>query len=88
MRVGALMRMMGALEAKGGWCFQGKHGRWGRLPAGRRTDEVDCRLDSAETKRRMPRNRVAGSERRVCSEILCGGTPLEELQLRPGWGRV
>ena len=26
-RVGALMRIMGALEAKGGWCFQARHVR-------------------------------------------------------------
>ena len=28
-RLGALMRIIGALEAKGGWCFQARHVRGG-----------------------------------------------------------
>ena len=50
----------GGIGSKRGVMFSGKACTRGRSSTGRRTDEVGCGADPSETKRRMPRNRLAG----------------------------
>ena len=54
----------GGIGSKRGVMFSGKAGTRGRSSTGRRTDEVGCGADPSETKRRMPRNRLAGPQSR------------------------
>ena len=86
-RAGGLMRILGALEVRGGWCFQAKH------VAGAENVLADlitrCEPDkiNAELKRLRPdvdwREQVMGAEEKEkCSEILRGGTRSDELQRR------
>ena len=85
--VGALMRMMGALEARGGWCSQARHVRGGR-------DRLADGLTRWKIEQTTERQNVVcpliawqvldlGDEgRQMYSEMLREGTPLRELQLR------
>ena len=59
-RVGALMRTMGALEAKGGWWFRANNVR-DEDNISRRSDQVARGPDSRETECRMSWNRLAGA---------------------------
>lgn len=63
-RGGALMRMMGALEARGGVVHSGKARTRGRFPDGRWTDTVEEMSDPGETKHKINRSRLAGAETR------------------------
>ena len=86
-RVGALMRMMGALEAKGGWCFQARHVRGvdNRLADGLtrwREEQIPEKLNAECPGIDWQVQELGTGEQLMCSEILREGTHLEELQLR------
>ena len=75
----ALTRMVGVLEARGGWCFQARHvrGVGNRLADGLTRWQV--RQNPEKSKRTMSRNRLVGAgvgteEQLMRSEILRGYT--------------
>ena len=86
-RVGASMRIMGALEARRGWCFHAGHVR-----------EVDNSLADCLTRWQEGQNleqlnaeypeiawqvqELGTGDKLICSEVLRQDTHLEELQLR------
>ena len=74
----------GGIGSKRGVVFSGEACTRGRQSADRWTDEVECGEDSSETKPEIAwqTQEHAEGDRQMCSEVLRGGTPLEELQLR------
>ena len=88
-RVGALIKMMRALEAKGRWCFQAKHARavdnglangLTRWRGGQILEKMNAECPGIAWQVKE----LGTGEQPMCSEILREGTHLEELQLRLG----
>ena len=85
--IGAMMRMMGALETIGGWCFQARHvpGVENRLADGItrwKEEEIadNLQLESPGTRWQVQELKV--EEQQLCAEILREATHLGELQRR------
>ena len=88
MRVGALMRMMGALEAKGGLCFQARHVRGidNRLANGRTRWKEEQSLEKLKAERpeiAWQFQALGDREQLICTERLRMSMLSEELRLRP-----
>ena len=78
---------MGAFEARGRWCFQAKDGRGvdNRLADGLTrwdAEQIPERLNAECSEIAWKIQELRDGDRRMCSEILRGGKPLEELLLR------
>ena len=86
-RVRALMRIMGALETRGGCCFQVRHVRGvdNRLADGLtmgQEGQIIEKLNAECPGIAWQVQELETGEKLMCSEILREGTHLEELQLR------
>ena len=81
------MRIMGALEAKGGWCFHARHerGEDNRLADGLtrwKVEQIPERLNAECPEIARQVHNLGDEELQMCSKILREGTLLGELQLR------
>ena len=86
-RAGALMRILGALETKGGWCFQEKpvKGVDNRLADGItrwKGEEIQKNLAKESPQTVCQVQELGKEEQRMCSEILREDAPLDGLRLR------
>ena len=85
--IGALMRMIGAFEAKGGWCFQARHvrgvdnrladglGRW-------KNEQTPEKLNAERPEVAWQVQELGDREQLMRTEILRESMLLEELRLR------
>ena len=86
-RVGALMRMMVALEARGEWCFQARHvqGIDNRLADGLtrwKEEQIPEKLNAERPEIAWQLQELGDREQLMCTEILRESMLLEELRLR------
>ena len=86
-RTGALMRMLGALETQGGWCFQAKHVRGvdNRLADGItrwKGEEIQKNLTKESPQTVWLVQELREEEQWMCSEILREDTPTDGLRRR------
>ena len=87
MRAEALMRVLGALERKEGWCFQAEHvgGVDNRIADGTtrwKREEIKKNLTKESPQTVWQVQELGEEEQRVCLEILRENTPLDGLRLR------